>query len=84
MDSAFKRPAWVWNDETEEPVAIDPDEASREQLAEALENTRREIYELEQELSNELDRLQREIERLRASPDPETDVASLPDRDANG
>lgn len=68
MDSAFKRPAWVWDDESEEPVPIDPDDASREELAEALENTRREMYELERELSRKLNRLQREVERLEPSP----------------
>lgn len=64
MDSAFKRAAWIWNDQTEQPVEIDPDEATRAELAEALEHTRREIYELEQELTRKIQRLEREIERL--------------------
>lgn len=64
MDSAFKRAAWIWDDETEQPVEIDPDEATREELAEALEHTRREVYELELELTRRIQRLKREIERL--------------------
>lgn len=68
MDSAFKRPAWVWDEQAEQAVPIDPDEATREELAEALENTRRELYELEQELTDRLDRLEYEIERLDPSP----------------
>jgi hypothetical protein len=40
------------------------DQASPEQLAEALENTRREMYELEQQLTRRIERLQHEIERL--------------------
>lgn len=64
MESAFERRAWIWDDSREEPVEIDPTEASREELVEALENTRREVYELEMELTNRIDRLQMEIERL--------------------
>lgn len=65
MDSAFERAAWIWDDENERPVEIDPDHATREELAEALENTRREVYELELELSNQIQRLRRELERLK-------------------
>lgn len=64
MDSAFKRAAWIWDDETEQPVEIDPDEATREELAEALEHTRREVYELELELTRRIQRLKRDVERL--------------------
>lgn len=49
---------------SKQPVEIDPDEATRAELAEALEHTRREVYELEQELTTRIQRLKREIERL--------------------
>lgn len=68
MESTFERRAWIWDDSSEEPVEIDPKEASREELVEALENTRREVYELEMELTNRIERLQREIERLQGRP----------------
>lgn len=65
MDSAFERAAWIWDDEGEQPVEIDPNEATREEIAEALEHTRREIYELEEELTAEIERLRHEIERIK-------------------
>lgn len=64
MDSAFKRRCWIWDDEREEPVELNTEEATREQLLEALENTRREAYELHMDLSRELGDLQRRVEVL--------------------
>lgn len=81
MDSAFERSAWVWNDETEEPVEIDLEDASREELAEALEFMRREIYELELKLTEKLERLEREIERLEPSP---VEIEEVGRPDSNG
>lgn len=64
MESAFRRRCWIWDDEREEPVELDVEDATRAELLEALENTRREIYELHMEFDRELSRLKRRVEVL--------------------
>lgn len=62
-ESPFRRRAWVWDDVEEEPVILDADSATHEEILEALENTRRELYEAHLEIKEELRRLRREAER---------------------